>query len=71
MQALPSDEVDLLQLVDLLIGAVGYKFNGGGGSLAKENVVGTIERHLGHKLQPTHKMEEKFNVFRWRPGGGW
>lgn len=71
VQALPSDEVDLLQLVDLLIGAVGSKFNGGGSSLAKKNVVGTIEKHLEHKLQPTHKMEEKFNVFRWRPGGGW
>ncbi|MCC7355067.1 MAG: DUF3800 domain-containing protein [Anaerolineae bacterium] len=71
VQALPSEEVDLLQLVDILIGAVGYHFNGGGASPAKQAVTRAIEQRLGHPIQPTRKTEEKLNVFRWRPGGGW
>ncbi len=71
VQALPSDEVDLLQLVDVLIGAVGYHFNAGGASGAKLAVVKVIEGYLHCPIQPTRKGEDKFNIFRWRPGGGW
>jgi hypothetical protein len=71
VQALPSHEVDLLQLVDVLIGAVGYHFNGGGTSAAKLALVQSISQHLNHSIQPTRKAEEKFNIFRWQPGGGW
>ena len=71
VQALPSHEVDLLQIADLLIGAVGYKFHGGSGSAAKIAVIQAIELQLGHPIQPTRRSEQKFNVFRWRPGGGW
>ena len=71
VQALPSHEVELLQLVDILIGAVGYHFNCCGNSEAKKAVIKAIEQRLGHPLQPTHKNDEKFNIFRWRPGGGW
>lgn len=71
VQALPSKQVDLLQLVDLLIGAVGFRFNQDGTSAAKNTVINNIEQHIGHPLQPTRKTEEKFNIFRWRPGGGW
>ncbi len=70
VQALPSGQLDLLQLVDVLIGAVGYHFHGGAG-VAKQAVVQAIEQRLGHPIQPTRKTEEKFNIFRWRPGGGW
>ncbi len=71
VQALPSEQLDLLQLADLLIGAVGYRFHGGVASSAKLAVAQAIETRLGHPIQPTRKTEEKFNVFRWRPGGGW
>lgn len=71
VQALPSHEVDLLQLVDVLIGAVGYRFHDETGSTAKAEVVRTIERRLKHRIRPTGKVEEKFNIFRWQPGGGW
>jgi hypothetical protein len=72
VQALPSHQVDLLQLADVLIGAVGHKFNGGGASEAKVQVVARVESHLRPTvIQATRKTEEKFNVFRWRPGGGW
>ncbi len=71
VQALPSEQLDLLQLADLLIGAVGYRFHGGVASSAKMAVAQAIEHRLGRPIQPTRKTEEKFNVFRWRPGGGW
>ena len=38
VQALPSREVDLLQLTDVLLGAVGYRFHGSEGSRAKQAV---------------------------------
>jgi hypothetical protein len=71
VQALPSSQVDLLQLVDVLTGAVGFHFNADGTSSAKRAVVRAIEQRLAHPIQPTSKSEEKFNIFRWRPGGGW
>ena len=71
VQALPSREVDLIQVTDVLLGAVGYAFNAHHGSRAKRAVVGEIEHLIGHPIRPTPKGEEKFNVFRFRPGGGW
>ena len=71
VQALPSHEVVFLQLVDIMIGAVGYHFHGGGVSSAKKEIIETIEKKLGHQIRPTLKSEEKFNIFKWIPGGGW
>jgi hypothetical protein len=71
IQALPSNEVDLLQLVDVLIGAVGYRFHSRKGSNAKLRVVNRIEEHLGHPIRKTPRHVEKFNVCLWHPGGGW
>lgn len=71
VQALPSRQVDLLQLVDVLIGAVGYRYHGQKTSAAKLDVLNEIEKHLGHAIQPTSRREQKFNIFRFRPGGGW
>jgi hypothetical protein len=71
VQALPSNQVDLLQLVDVLIGAVGYRFHQQRGSTSKLAVLNEIEDHLGHPIQPTPRREGKFNVFRFRTGGGW
>ena len=71
VQALPSREVELIQLVDVLVGAVGYRFHNLGGSKAKLLVQNEIERHLKHPIIPTHRNEPKFNIFLFRPGGGW
>jgi len=71
VQALPSEQLGLLQLTDVLMGAVGYKLHGTRSSTAKLALVRTIESRLGCPIGPTRKTEEKFNVFRWRPGGGW
>jgi len=71
VQALPSREVDLLQFVDVLTGAVGYHFHQMTTSQAKLAVITQIEQNLGHLIRPTSRSENKFNIFRWRPGGGW
>lgn len=71
VQALPSSQVDLLQLADVLIGAVGYHFHQERGSSSKLAVLKEIEDHLGHPIQPTSNREEKFNIFKFRTGGGW
>jgi len=71
IQALPSHELDILQLADVLIGAVGYQFHGLNTSRAKLAIIKEIERELGHPIQPTSRNESKFNIFRFSPGGGW
>jgi hypothetical protein len=71
VQALPSHELDLMQVADVLIGAVGYSFHDRRGSTAKEAVVRTIQEATGRAIGSTPKSEEKFNVFRFRAGGGW
>ena len=72
LQALPSDELDLIQVVDVLIGAVGYRFHGRSGSASKLAVIKVIEDWLiKPPIGPTPRSEEKFNVFRFRRGGGW
>jgi len=71
VQALPSHEVDLIQLVDVLIGAVSYKFHKRTTSKAKQEIVGVIEKHLEKGIVPTSRAAHKFNIFRFQPGGGW
>ncbi len=66
IQSLNSKESLLLQMQNVLMGAVGYKFNYGdtGISLAKKAVVERIEKYLGHQINPTVKNYKKFNVFK-------
>jgi hypothetical protein len=71
VQALPSRELDLIQLADVLVGAVSFAFNGGGESRTKRAMIGRIEEHLEHPIAPTSRAEQKFNIFRFRPEGGW
>lgn len=71
VQALPSHEVNLLQLTDVLTGAVGRSFHQETKSTAKLAVLGEIEAGLGHRITPTSREVKKFNLFRFRPGGGW
>jgi len=71
VQALPSGELDIMQLADVLVGAVGFAFNDGGRSAAKRAVVSRIEQYLEHPIQPTSRAEQEFNIFRFRSEGGW
>lgn len=72
VQGVESEESVLIQTVDVLTGGVAARFNGSlrEGS-AKSAVVARIERNIGHRIMHTPKGEEKFNVFKIQPGGGW
>ena len=65
IQAIDSKESLILQLQNVLMGAVGYKFNyqNGGASKAKEKIVARIETRLGRKISATYPSERKFNIF--------
>nr|WP_315399311.1 DUF3800 domain-containing protein [uncultured Duganella sp.] len=72
VQSLPSSEVVLIQLCDLLLGAASSRVNGTlGKNTAKAALVKHLESALGHALRPTPKAEEKFNIFKIRLQGGW
>jgi hypothetical protein len=73
VQSLPSPEVVLLQICDVLLGAVSARINERTDiGAAKEGVIAHLERRLNlARLGPTQKSEEKFNIFRIRLGGGW
>lgn len=74
IQSLPSPEVALLQLCDVLLGAASSRLNDTlGQGTAKEAVVRKLEERLNihGRIGPTRRTEEKFNVFRIRLDGGW
>jgi hypothetical protein len=71
VQQIRSHESELLQLADLLIGAVGYANRGLETSAAKQNLISRIRTRSRKKLTgSTWMREEKFNLFFWRPKGG-
>ncbi|MBN2412623.1 DUF3800 domain-containing protein [candidate division KSB1 bacterium] len=71
IQSLPSNEVNLIQIVDLLTGAVNASFNQSHTSRAKIDLIHFIEKFIKHKISPTTKGEEKFNIFKINLQGGW
>jgi len=73
VQSLPSGEVALLQLCDVLLGAASSRLNDRQNmGAAKVAVVEHLERRLNRpRLQPTSRAENKFNIFRIQLGGGW
>lgn len=72
VQAVRSEESVLIQLADVLTGMAAYRLNScvRPGS-AKERVLAHYEALQGHRLGPTFKSEQKFNVFRIDLAGGW
>ncbi|MCL6613095.1 MAG: DUF3800 domain-containing protein [Firmicutes bacterium] len=66
IQTVRSHEIELLQLTDLLIGAVSSANRGSGGSEAKRKLVMQMKRRSGYSLTRTTLLrEEKVNLFRW------
>lgn len=65
IQAIDSNESLILQLEDVIMGAVGYKYNFGtqGKSEAKNKIVKLIEERIGFKIEGTPSTENKFNIF--------
>jgi hypothetical protein len=66
IQQVRSHEVVVLQITDLLIGAVTYENRGLKSSTAKLKVIERIKERSGFCLkESTFCSETKFNVFRW------
>lgn len=64
LQVIKSYESELLQLADVLIGAINYRIRGFNKVTSKNNIIEKIERHCGRPLtQRTPKDENKFNLF--------
>mgnify|MGYP005840304947 CR=1 FL=1 len=69
VQLVRSDEVELIQLADLLIGAISYKNRGLNRSEAKLNLIHRIQERSSYSLERTTLYrEEKMNLFKWRAG---
>ncbi|GAA0082413.1 MULTISPECIES: DUF3800 domain-containing protein [Clostridium] len=72
IQIINSSDSELMQLVDILIGAVGYANRGYMGetlnSTAKLDLVEFIKCKTGYSLlKTTLRQEDKFNIFIWHP----
>lgn len=66
VQLVRSQEVEILQLADLLIGTVSYVNRGLSTSTAKLCLVDRMRARSGYKLtQTTLLRENKVNLFRW------
>ena len=68
IQIVHSYECELLQLADLLIGAVSYVNRDQSGNKGKERLVEILRNKSGYSLTArTLLREDKFNIFRWTP----
>ena len=72
VQATESRQSVLIQLVDVLTGCASRRINATTkGSAAKDQVLATVEKHIGAEIGPTPRHEQKFNAFRINLSGGW
>ncbi len=70
VQNVRSHEIEILQLTDLLIGALSYLHRGLSGNSGKEEVIARIKERSGYSLEKsTLYREDKFNLFVWHPSG--
>jgi hypothetical protein len=68
IQLVRSHEIEILQIADLLIGALSYASRDANGSLAKLAVVDRIKKRTGYSLsRSTLYRERKMNLFFWEP----
>lgn len=68
VQTVHSHEVELLQLADLIIGAVAYVNRGLCGNAGKDALIARIRERTGYGLtKSTLLKEEKVNLFIWHP----
>jgi hypothetical protein len=70
IQQIRSHESEILQLADLLMGAIGYCCRGLKTNAGKLDVVDLIKQRSNYVLEmSTLPMERKFNLFHWKPRG--
>lgn len=68
VQQIKSHEVEILQLTDLLVGAIGYINRGLTDSKAKNDLINLIKYRSKYSLtKSTLLRESKFNIFIWEP----
>ena len=66
VQQIRSDESSLIQLCDLITGAISYANRGLSGNSAKNKLVDLIKRRSGYELnRSTLYRESKVNLFYW------
>lgn len=65
IQEVDSKQVELIQLADLLIGAISYTNRQFETCVAKKRIVERINEHGYTLMKSTLLREEKFNLFRW------
>jgi Protein of unknown function (DUF3800) len=71
IQLVRSHEVQILQLADLLIGAVSYVNRGLSSNAGKVAVADRLQKRSGYSLTRTTLLrEEKVNLFRWQASSG-
>lgn len=71
MQHVRSHQVDLLQVADILIGALSYKARNLDLSEAKVKVIELIKKRSGMSLEESSlPSDTKFNLFYWRANNG-
>lgn len=67
VQQVRSDEVELIALADLLIGAISYAHRSKDSSAAKLKLINRIKERSGYNLMnSTLCRENKFNIFVWK-----
>ena len=67
-QQIRSHEVELMQVVDILSGALAYKHRGLSSNEGKNMVVKVVEESIGEEiLGSSDRGEDKFNVLVWTP----
>lgn len=68
IQHVHSHDIGLMQLADVLIGAISYHARDLNESSAKNELVQLIKDRTGRSLtRPTLPTERKFNLYFWRP----
>jgi uncharacterized protein DUF3800 len=69
IQHVRSDEVEQVQLVDLLIGAIGYLNRGLSSNPGKNSLIAFLQERAGLTLRvTTGRNRRPVNVFVWHPG---
>ncbi|MGF2412238.1 DUF3800 domain-containing protein [Ferruginibacter sp.] len=68
VQQVHSHEVELLQITDLLVGAIGYLHRGLSKNEGKMRLIERIRSRSGYSLlKSTLYKEDKMNIFIWKP----
>jgi hypothetical protein len=71
IQEVRSDEVSILQITDLLIGALSYYHRGLNSSESKLELISLVKKRSGYSLdKSTLPSENKFNYFVWNSSYG-